>query len=377
MRTLPIFLIIALACQAKSQSTRPVPTDNPLRNRVDSAVHRAALHYMQDSLAHGIAIGIVWKEKVYKYGYGEIRKGSGILPDQDHFYNLGSVAKTFVGLLLAEAVIEGKASLNDDIRKYMPGKYPNLEYEGRPIRLVDLANHTSGLSAPIHFISQEIKDSLSRLSLNQQVLWLSQFTADSILKDLHLLKPDTLAGTRYHYYGDGMMLLILIMERIFNRPYEELISQYLAIHLDMRDTRVQLSALDRERLVQGYDDHDTAPKYEDFKGYIGGPSMNSTLGDMIKYLKANLAEKDKAIILSHQRTWGSQEGFGLGLAWKIDYENKVRYLYHDGHTRIGFNTLFLFYPERDYGLVILVNDNIGQDKVGEIENEITRDLKIL
>jgi len=377
MRTFLICLITALACQAKSQKTRTVPTDNPLRNQVDSAVQRAALHYMQDSMTHGIAIGIVWKGKEYKYGYGEIRKGSGILPDNDHFYNLGSVAKTFVGLLLAEAVVKGKASLNDDIRKYLPGKYPNMEYEGRPIRLVDLANHTSGLPTPIHEFSKPVMDSVAQLNMQQVMRWLARYTADSLLSDLHRIKPVTIPGTRYHYSGDGMMLLILLLERIYNRPYEDLITAYLKEHLLMRDTRTLLSADDRKRLVQGYDEKDKAPMYEDLRGYSGGPSMNSTLGDMIKYLKANLSEKDKAVVLSHRRTRGNPDGFGIGLAWMIDYENKVRYIYHDGHTRIGFNTLFLFYPEKDYGVVILVNDNIGQNQVGEIENEITRDLKIL
>ena len=34
----------------------------------------------------------------------------------------------------------------------------------------------------------------------------------------------------------------------------------------------------------------------------------------------------------------------------------------------------VFYPDKDYGSIIIVNDNISQEKVGDIENTITRTL---
>jgi hypothetical protein len=51
-------------------------------------------------------------------------------------------------------------------------------------------------------------------------------------------------------------------------------------------------------------------------------------------------------------------------------ERGALYFYHDGHTKIGYNTLCVLYPTDDYGIIIIVNDTVDQHKVGEIENAI-------
>lgn len=53
-------------------------------------------------------------------------KGKGQLIEANQFFNLGSVAKEFIGIMLAQAVIDKRANLQDDIRKYLPSKYPDL-----------------------------------------------------------------------------------------------------------------------------------------------------------------------------------------------------------------------------------------------------------
>ncbi len=58
-----------------------------------------------------------------------MKKGTGIPPTGRHLYDIGSVAKVFVTTLLAHAVVKNRISLEDDIRKYLPGKYPNLHYK--------------------------------------------------------------------------------------------------------------------------------------------------------------------------------------------------------------------------------------------------------
>ena len=50
--------------------------------------------------------------------------------------------------------------------------------------------------------------------------------------------------------------------------------------------------------------------------------MNSTINDMLKYIQANLSEKDKAIRLTHQLTYGKEKGFGQQ---QIDDYTKLNY----------------------------------------------------
>ncbi len=365
-KTWLIIVIALLYCGfAHAQS------DNKLQNYIDSAVDKAALKYMQDSNANGLSIGIYKDGKKYVYNYGEIKKGSGKLPSANNFYNLGSVAKTFVATMLAEAVVEKKVSLNDDIRKYLPGNYPNLQYNNHPICFVNLANHTSGLPKAFHNYSS-INDSLKKLPMVEQVKFYNAYKEDSLLADLHHISPDTLPGANYQYNGNAVLLLELLLERIYHEPYEQIVTHYLQTHLGMNDTKTILSTTDLKRAAQGYDNNNHPQPYLNFTGFTGGPSMNSTVNDMLKYLEANLSEKDKAVKLTHQLTWGKPDAFGIGLGWMMDTENGTRYIYHDGNTKLGFNTLCLFYPVKKLGYIIIVNDNISQQRVGDVENDITK-----
>lgn len=358
---------------ATAQTSKPLLTDNKLKTNLDSAIHYAASIYMQDSNANGISIGVYRKGEKYTYNYGEAKKGTGLLPSPNDFYNIGSVAKTFVATILAQAVVDKKLNLNDDIRKYLPNQYPNLEYNGQPIRFVNLANHTSGLPTAIRMFSVPVQDSLKKLSIAEQVNFYSQYNQDSLLTNLRNIKLDTLPGVEYRYNSGAMMVLILLLERVYHKPYEQIVTSYLKTRLKMYDTKPFLSPNEIKTAVQGYNNRGKPQQFLNLKGFYLGPTMNSTINDMLKYIEANLFEKDKAIKLTHQLTWGKKDGFGLGLGWMLNNEsNGERYIYHDGNTKIGYNTLCIFYPGEDLGFIIIVNDTISQDKVGELENNIKK-----
>lgn len=345
-------------------------TDNQLKTFIDSAVQKAAAAYMQDSNANGISIGIYYKGTKYTYNYGEVKKGSGKLPTAETFYNLGSVAKTFVTTMLAEAIVERKANLADDIRKYLPSGYPNLQYQGHPIRLVDLANHTSALPNQFHIFPQAILDSIGKLDRASQTNYFNGYNEDSLLADLHHIKPDTISGFKYQYNGNAMLLLQLLVERIYHQPYEQVVTHYLQHNLGMYHTKTLLTDDEIKQLAQGYDDHNVPQRYINYKGFTGGPSMNSTIDDMLIYLQANINEKDDAIKLTHRITWRNENGFAIGLGWMMDTSDGEKYIFHDGHTGIGFNTHCIFYPKQKMGFIIIVNDNISQDNVSRMGDVI-------
>lgn len=51
------------------------------------------------------------------YNCGEVAKGTSCLPTATTYYDLGSVAKTFVGTLLPQTVLDHKVQFTDDIRQ--------------------------------------------------------------------------------------------------------------------------------------------------------------------------------------------------------------------------------------------------------------------
>ncbi|HOZ87185.1 MAG TPA: serine hydrolase, partial [Bacteroidia bacterium] len=121
-------------------------SDNPKITTLDSVVEGVVARFIQSSENCGISIGISKNGKNYYYNYGETKRGSGQLPDSNSIYETGAVTKTFCGMLLAQAIIEKKIGPEDDIRKYLPGKYTNLTQGKSFIRVKHLANHTSGLA---------------------------------------------------------------------------------------------------------------------------------------------------------------------------------------------------------------------------------------
>ena len=136
-----LFIIALFFCTTLfAQTNSSVLTDNKLKSKLDTAIDHAVKTYLQDSNTNGISIGVYYKTKNFTYNYGKIKLATAY-----NFYNIGSVAKTFVTTILAQAVVDKKLNLHDDIRKFLPGKYSNLVYNGQPIQIVYLANHTSGL----------------------------------------------------------------------------------------------------------------------------------------------------------------------------------------------------------------------------------------
>ena len=365
----PIFFSSALFAQPSNS----ILTDNKLKSKLDTAVDNATRIYLRDSNTNGISIGVYCKGENYTYNY--VKAGKSKLATANNFYNIGSVAKTFVATILAQAVIDKKLNLNDDIRKYLPGQYLNLEYKGQPIRFVDLANHTSGLPTTFRVFPSSIVDSLKKLSITEQVNFYSRYNEDSLLSDLHQLKPDTLPGTKFQYNSSAMELLIVLLERVYHQPYEKIVTNYLITHLKMYNTKPFLSTQEIKNAVQGYDNNSKPQPFLNLKGFYFGPTMNSTINDMLKYIQANLSEKDKAIKMTHQLTYGKKNGFAIGLSWMMNTDSSgERYIYHDGNTKIGYNTLCIFYPTAELGFIIIVNDTIDLNKVGEVGNNIKESL---
>jgi CubicO group peptidase (beta-lactamase class C family) len=350
------------------QTTTSILTDNKLKSKLDTAVDYASRIYLQDSNTNGVSIGVYYNSKNYTYNYSK-----GKLATAGNFYNIGSVAKTFVTTILAQAVVDKKVSLNDDIRKFLPGSYSNLQYNEQPIRFVNLANHTSDLPTTFRIFSSAIQDSLRKLNVAQQVHFYALYNEDSLLADLHLVKPDTLPGAKFQYNSSAMELLEVLLERIYKKSFEKIVTEFLRAHLKMYDTKPFLTDTEIKNVVQGYNGNGKPQAYLNLKGYYFGPVMNSTINDMLKFIKANLSADDKAISLTHKLTYGKENGFGLSLGWMMDNdEYGERYIYHDGSSKFGFNTFCVFYPNKNAGFIIIANDTSSQENVGQIENNIKK-----
>lgn len=321
-------------------------SDNTLGNRLDTIVQHAVRPYMRNRNVCGLSIGVFKDGKMYFYNYGETVKGNGMLPAENNIYEIGSITKTFTGLLLANAVNEGKAGLTDDIRKYLDGYYPGLQFDGQPIQLVHLSNHTSRLpSQPLIYGTEQSPFDPS-LRYDPKVL-------TDILRHV---KIDTLPGTKAEYSNFAVGVLGMALEKIYGLSYEEMLRRYITAPYKMPDTKISLSKQDDKLFIQGYDEEGNPTSY--WRNALAEPAggIRSTARDMLAYISEQLNPANNNAALTHRLTFGN-ENRGRGLGWSVSTTREGNHLRwtHDGGTD-GFTSLCLIYPQLNAGIVLLTNN---------------------
>ncbi|WP_199117988.1 serine hydrolase [Pedobacter sp. ASV28] len=269
--------------------------------------------YMKDGKRVGISIGVDLNGKSFKYNYGETAPGSGISPSDKSIYKIGSITKTFTGLLVAHAITEGRIALNDDIRKFLPGNFPNLQYpNGDPVKIGYLLVHTAQFPS----------------SMGEQ---LSFPVSDEVfLKFLNGIKLDSLRSFRYVYSNVGYQLLGFILEKIYHKSYEELVSKYITIPFGMTQTKVEYGANSASILLKGYGTYKEAinPMPMTLPG-AGG--LGSSVRDMLKYLYYQNMEKSPEVRLIHRLIIGDVDKEAYGFQWAIGKNwNWDQYIRTDG-----------------------------------------------
>ena len=313
-------------------------SDNPLKTRLDSVVDKAAQAYMKDNSRVGFSIGFIANNKKQYYNYGETVLGTKKLPTLQSIYEIGSITKTFTGLLIAHAVQEGKMDYKADIRKYLPEGFSNLQYpNGDPVKLIYLIAHVSKF--PNSFKEEPNG---------------APFTEADFLRQVREIKLDSLKEFKYAYSNVAYQLMGYMLERIYQQPYNELVQKYIAQPLKMTNTRVTFPSNLQSNIAKGYN----AKKEEAYAtsiGFVAAGGLRSTVPDMLNYLNYQLEAKDELVRLSHRITSGDVDKEAHAFQWAVGktwaWDN---YLYTDGGTN-GFRSFCILYPDENMAFIVLSN----------------------
>ncbi|MEU5578996.1 serine hydrolase domain-containing protein [Streptomyces huasconensis] len=141
---------------------------------------------------------------------GETALVGGTPADADTRFEIGSLTKTFTGLLLAEMVARGEVAYTDPLSRFLPRTaLPQLR--GSPITLLHLATHTSGLPRlPPGFLRSSAPT------------WFSNpyagFSPEALLDALARTRPRAAPGMRVHYSNYGVGLLGELLVRAAHGP---------------------------------------------------------------------------------------------------------------------------------------------------------------
>lgn len=328
---------------------------------------------LKNSKANSVSVGIVKDGKTYTKHYGEIDKGKGNKANNNTYFEIASITKIFTGTLMAKAVLEGKIKLDDDIRKYLNGSYPNLEYRTIPVRIKDLVSFKSAFDRELpdnKEIRKKENDSttfyLRKLDEN--------YNKTQFLEDLKSVKLDTIPGTVYKYSNLSLELSAYILENVYHKSYETLLNENILSKLKMNSTKLNLGKNDI--IANGYNGNHILMPFIVNNLWGSEGYLKSTMTDLTKLLSFELNTKNK-IVQETQRNISNSDQNWYGYFWDgIEVVDNGKFCHKQGGA-FGTQTFFAVYPELQLGICVIVNIN-AQDTYGNLFNAvlgIAEDLK--
>lgn len=336
------------------------------------SMDKTASILLNKSKANSISIGIVKNGKTYTRHYGEIDKGKENIANDNTVFEVASITKLFTGLLAAQAVVEGKLNPDDDIRKYIIGSYPNLEYNGTPITVKDLVSFRTGFDKDLPDNSELRKNRNDSSYLAFKKIDES-YTREKFFEDLKTIKLDTLPGTKFKYSNGSVNLMAHILENVYQKSYETLLKEHIFSKLEMKSSGINLSP--NTVVANGYNLKGVLmPNISDNLWGAAG-KLKSTLGDLTKFIAYELNTKNK-IVQESQRNLLNSTTTWNGYFWdyiQVD-ENGKNCWKHGG--AFGTQNMLIIYPERELGISIIVNisDENTANALGEAIVRLSNDL---
>ena len=313
-----------------------------------------AKNHLSNKINCGLSIGFIKDNKMtFKY-YGESKKGSKTVPNATTLYEIGSITKTFTGILLANALNANKLSLDDDIRKFLPKGYENLEFEGKPILIKHLSNQTSGLPR----LPENLENQVKFDDYNPYKNYISKMMFD-FLKQVKLTR---IPGSVYEYSNYAVALLGQILEIVTNKKLEVQLNEIITSKFNMPNTKFDLDETEKSNEAFGYDATGNQTSFWDFDAIKSAGGLKSSLSDMMNYLQVNIQENNPDVLLSHQQTTTITSP-NVALNWHINKtkDNKT-IIWHNGGTG-GFTSICGFVKEQKIGVIVLNNSTTSVDNL--------------
>ena len=296
-----------------------------------------------------LSVGRIRDGQVTFAGLGSVGDGP---PNLRTPYELGSVTKTFTGLLLADAVQRGEMALEDPLSKHL------TELAGTPagdVTLFELATHSSGLPG----LAPTGPGPLLAAVGNANPYDVSVADLIEATKTVELKNPGG-----YAYSNLGMSLLGHAQARAAGvADWPTLATQRLLAPMVMTATTFAATEADiPDGAVRGRKENGWRAPYWYGHGYMpAGSSTWTTAEDMTKYAWAVLTKQAPGMAAVQPEAEASNGQ--IGLAWQMtEFENR-ELTWHNGGTG-GMHSILALDRERQQGVIVLSNTSRWVDRTG-------------
>lgn len=342
-------VLLAVGCEGR----KTPPSD------VGAAVDEVAQALIEQPLLHSASIGVVYRGKTFIRHRGEMVAGKPDVPTDATLYEIGSLSKTLAGTLMARAVLEGRVGLEDDVRSYLQGDYPNLQYQGQPIRVRHLLSHTSGLPNMLPERANTVLEDFTdhRVPGELSALY-AHYGKPDFLRDLHAVRIPRMPGKEYAYSSAGTELTAHILEGVYKTDYTSLLRGFFSDAAAMTSIGIKLGNAEKDRLAIGYHSDNpvpTSPMPQLPWGASG--NVKATVPDMVKYLQFQLAN-GPVVQESHRTLARFDDEFSIGYFWNIVAGDRQKGVYYAHHGGVPRSQCYIYImPEHDLGIFVITNQS--------------------
>jgi CubicO group peptidase (beta-lactamase class C family) len=292
----------------------------------------------------GASVIVVKKGQViYKKAFGMADMELNVPVNPDMNFRIGSITKQFTAVCILQLAEQGKLSLQDDIKKYIPD-YAIKE----PITIEHLLTHTSGIKS----------------YTNVDSFWKNMRTDMTPRAIIALTERDTLEfkpGSKWNYNNTGYVMLGYIIEKVSGKTYEEYVQQNIFTPLAMNNSYYGSDTRIIKNRTKGYKNNEKDFLNSDYISMTlphAAGSLLSTVEDLWKWNRALYSYKlvkkewvDKAITpytLSDGKP--TTYGYGLGVS-KIQGSKSIE---HGGGIP-GFLTMGMYLPDEEIFVAVFSN----------------------
>jgi CubicO group peptidase (beta-lactamase class C family) len=321
----------------------------------------------------GLVVAAVSKDEEIVLGFGRQRLGSSLLPDADTVFEIGSITKTFTGILLAQQVERGEMKLDDRVSKFLPEGW-SLSKAASEVTLQHLTTHTSGFP--------RLPDNLLGPTSAVGMLFggdpYRSYSEEEFREALATVELNFDPGSSREYSNLAVGLLGFVLATHKGTDYETLLKREICEPLGMDRTVITNTPWHEEHLAPGYRGALQAGPATLALGsspwqlpnhLAGAGGIRSTGSDMLKYLKANMGlihtPLDAAIRRSHQELYQEYPGRAMGMNWirSKGPSTAQPILWHNGGTG-GYMSYLGFTEDGQFGVVVLSNASESVDDLG-------------
>ena len=330
-----------------SGTPNPSPSDDPFAQIVTDTYRP----YIAQPQSVGVSIGISVDGKEYFYNLGEIKKGTGIIPDENTVYEIGSISKTFAAILTVDFLNKNGIDLDESIASYLPPEVPTLERDGVEVTFKHVLNHTTGLPREPADLSGSNR---------------ATYTAERIFQALQHVTLNSTPGERYVYSNFAYGMLSALLERSWGERYGAHLNDLIVAPLQMTRTFTRLADYPdwntpEMNIATGYSSAGNQVNYRDPNeqgGFKGSGAVNSTIKDMLNYGRHQIDTENSPIgdlMLKTQQQTMQSGSIRKGLAWTLRSVGGLECLHHSGATS-GFNSSILVSKQNNIVIAVLANN---------------------